>query len=97
MLNIFKKEREFVVEEKNVMNVLKVINNHLGYLEGQVGNCGWAEEPTKWFVVFYATNKRYGNILEELNKMGTFKLTVRPGGKTDIYFEENEVKEEESE
>ena len=90
MSSIFKKTREFIVEEKDVIDVLKAINKHLGWLDGQVGNCGWAEEPTKWFITFDATDKKYGRIINDLNEIGEFKLDVRPKGQMDVYFERYE-------
>ena len=85
---IFKKEREFIVEEQDVMDVLKAINKHLGYLDGAVGNCGWGDGlESKWFVSFYARDNKYQRIVNTLKEIGEFKLDVRPKGKIDIYFE----------
>ena len=91
MLSIFTKPREFIVDEKDVMDVLKTINTHLRYLDGQVGIHEWGGDDLviemKWFIAFYATDKKYEKIVKDLQKIGTFRLEVRPGGKEDIYFE----------
>jgi hypothetical protein len=88
MFNIFtKKPHEFIIEEKDVTTVLAVINNHRKSFETELGNCGWAEEPSKWFIMVYLRDKDYGKVIEELNKIGTFKLDVRPKGQVDLCFE----------
>ena len=87
-----KRNREIIVDEKDLIDVLKVINSHLGWLDGQVGNCGWVnDESSKWFVTFLATDKKYGKIMNELNLIGEFKLLIRPGGKEDICFVKQEA------
>lgn len=86
-MSIFKKCREFIIEEKDVTTVLSVINSHLKYSNLDVANCGWAnEESSKWFVMFDANDKRYGKIVKDLSTIGEFKLDVRPKGKVDLYF-----------
>lgn len=88
MFNIFrKKQHEFLMEEKDVTTVLEVINKHRKYFDTKIGNCGWAEEPSKWFVLVDLRDRDYGKIIEELNKIGTFKLDVRPKGQVDLFFE----------
>lgn len=86
--SIIKREREFIVEEQDVMDVLKAINEHLGYLNGSIGNCGWGDgEESKWFIMFYARDGKYQKIVSTLQEIGEFKLDVRPKGQIDIYFE----------
>ena len=99
MFGFVKRRREFIVEENDVMDVLKAINTHLHYLDGQVGNCGWGDgEESKWFVTFYANNKKYSRIIQDLNEIGEFKLSIRPKGQIDWCFNrkliEIEAKEE---
>lgn len=89
---MFKKQREFVVEENTGMDVLKAINTHLRYLDGQVGNCGWGgEDESKWFISFYATDKKYANIIKDLKEIGEFRIDIRPGGQMDVCFERKGV------
>lgn len=80
MFNLFdifaKKRRHLIVEEEDVMTVLKVFNkvNHsfkIGILMNmEIGNCGWAKEPSKWFINFDATNKKWKAIIAALKKEG---------------------------
>ena len=89
---MFKKDRDFIVEEKDVMDVLKVINNHLHYLDGQVGNCGWGGSlETKWFISFKATDKKYICIVDDLKEIGHFTAEFRPKGQMDIWFLKEEL------
>lgn len=83
-----KSRRVFIVEESDVTLVLAGINRqHKAAPSLRVGHCGWADEPTKWFVMFDANDKVYGNVVKNLKTIGKFKLEVRPGGIVDIYFE----------
>lgn len=91
MLEMFeqKTRREFITDEWLVTTVLSAIN---GQSRGKVlrnitvANCGWADEPPKWFVSFYVGNTMYGKIVKALNEVGKFKLDVRPGGQVDVVF-----------
>lgn len=87
MFGFTKRRREFIVDEQDLIHVLKAINNNLHYLDGQVGNCGWGDgEESKWFVLFYANNRKFSQIIQDLNEIGEFKLSVRPKGKIDWCF-----------
>ncbi len=87
MFNYFmKKTHMFIVEEKDVTTVLAVINKHRRYYDTRVGNCGWAEEPNKWFIGFDMRDKYYGEVVRDLNEIGNFKLDVRPAGQVDLIF-----------
>lgn len=78
---------EFIVEEKDVTIVLGVINSHRRGSEFSVGNCGWNEAPTKWFINFDSTDEQYGHIVDELNKLGAFELNVSPDfTRVDLYY-----------
>ena len=91
MISIFKSRRCFIVDEKDVTIVLEVMNKHHNRFSNRnlnIGNCGWAEEPTRWFIHFDATSKQYDKILKGLLKVGTFNVVERqPGGQEDLYFE----------
>ncbi len=89
MLSIFKNDsREFILEEKDVTTVLEVINsNYKTAPRLSVGNCGWADDPTKWFIIFNANDKIYGKVVKSLKEIGELKLDVRPGGQVDVCFE----------
>ena len=66
----FKKTRQFIVDEEDVMFVLKAVSNCQDWFDGSTGNCGWADEPNKWFVTFRATDKQYVNIIKKLREFG---------------------------
>lgn len=87
MFAFYKKFREFIVEEKDVTTILSIINQHQLYDTFKVGNCGWAEEPTKWFITFSTTDKTYGKIVKEMMKIGTLMVDIGPGGHVDLVFE----------
>lgn len=82
------RSREFIVDEKDVTTVVTVVNKHRRSYEVETNNCGWAKEPTKWFVAFDACDEEYGHIVDELNKLGTFRLNVSPSfTQVKLYFE----------
>ena len=89
MTLFIKKEREFIVEEKDVTSVLTVVNREAKFISYHIGNCGWANHPNKWFITFYATDKKYGRIMKGLTENGKFTVDVRPGGQVDLWFEKN--------
>lgn len=70
---MFKKRHFLIVEEADVMTLLKVLDEikrgsslFTVYMDMEIGNCGWAEEPTKWFVHFDVTNKQWRKVIENL-------------------------------
>lgn len=90
MLN--NKRRYIIVEEADVTTVLTAINRHRGFFSSTdniTGNCGWKDEPTKWYVRFSASNKQWGKIAGELSKLGNIIVNVTPRGATDLYFTRN--------
>jgi hypothetical protein len=89
MLMFNQKRRYLIVEEADVTTVLMTVNQNQGFFSKSdmaTGNCGWKEEPTKWFVRFYASDKVWGKIARELTKIGDINVHVAPGGATDLYF-----------
>lgn len=82
-----KKLRHFIVDEGDVMIVLKAVSNYQQWFDGSTGNCGWADEPNKWFVTFRATDKQYKDIIKKLKEFGHFIVKYSPGGMTEICFE----------
>ena len=79
--------REFILEEEHVVNVLKVINKHRKLYGYRIGNCGWSDMPTKWFIMFDVTDKTYGKIVRDLRRIGDFNLEVSPSGVVNISYE----------
>lgn len=87
MFGLLKKTYSLHMDEKEVTTVLRVINQKCGCQQLYVDSCGWAKESEKWFILFNATEKQYGNIVKELKKIGHFKVEVRDG--VDIVFEKD--------
>jgi hypothetical protein len=81
--------RNLIVEESDVTTVLAAINHHQGFFSNNdknAGNCGWAKEPTKWYVRFYASDRQWGRIAGELSKLGKIYVNVTPSGATELYY-----------
>ena len=81
--------RKIIVEETDVTTVLAAINKHQGFFtnaDKRVGECGWAEDPTKWFVHFYATSREWGRITKVLAETGEIIIKVAPGGATEMHY-----------
>lgn len=83
LLNSFvTKRRHLIVEENDVMTVLKVLNEvksnskiHI-LMSMEVGNCGWTDDPTKWFIHFDATNKQWSSVITKINEANR-KIVLR--------------------
>lgn len=84
---IISKEREIIVNVDDVMAILKAINIHLGYLDGQVGALELGDDKSKWFVSFNANDKEYGAIIKELERKGEFKLKPNSDDELKVVFE----------
>lgn len=73
------KTHELILEEKDVIATLNVINNHQKWYINQklaVGSCCWEDEPTKWAIYFNATSVQWSNIIHDLMESG-FTLIVK--------------------
>lgn len=84
--------RKLIVEEADVTTVLAAINRHQGFFSNinkRVGNCGWADEATKWYVHFYASSREWGQIAKDLSEFGIIRVNVTPGGATELYYARN--------
>ena len=86
-LSDYKVSRQYLIlEEKNVTEVISVVNKPFGKIfrpNMTVGNCGWADEPSKWFVHFDAPLKYWMSIITELNAKG-YELTIDKRNPKDI-------------
>lgn len=80
------KRYELIADERDVTKILEVVNRYRQYYDFRVGNCGWALEPTKWFIMFHATDKVWINVLRDLQHMGDIHIDIRPGGQMDLCF-----------
>lgn len=67
------KRYHIVLDEVDVMNALKVIDRcHRSVPEIRVGNCGWAEDPNKWFIHFTTTVSKWETIRKDLKVVRVF-------------------------
>lgn len=85
----YQETRKLIVEESDVTTVLATINRHQGFFSDvnkRVGECGWADEPTKWYVQFYASTKEWRRITKDLSELGEIIMKLAPGGATDMYY-----------
>lgn len=90
MLN--KIERKLIVEEKDVTTVMAVINRHHSFFSNKkmtTGNCGWKDQPDKWYIYFYASGKEWGSIVGELSTLGNITVDVTPRGATVLHYVRN--------
>ena len=86
------KRHELIVEEKDVTTVIKVINEQYWFFSNtlkRVGACGWSDEPTKWYVEFYASAREFRRAMKNLSELGGISVKVGPRGTTDLYFMRN--------
>lgn len=85
----YQKNHKLFVEETDVTTVLAAINRYQGVFSNNyklVGSCGWDDEPTKWFVSFWTTDKKWGCMAADLSDIGEITVKVTPGGATELYF-----------
>lgn len=79
MFNLFTEYRNLVMDEKDVITILSIVNKHLPIrVNYRISNCRWADEPKKWFIDFCATDLRYGRIIKDINKIGKVYLVESP-------------------
>lgn len=67
------KRHYLILEEKDVTKTLSVINRQSTLFINQkmaVGNCGWADETTKWFIHFDASESQWKKIKTDLKNEG---------------------------
>ena len=77
MLDIFKRKRIVIMEERDLTKVLNIINYHVTITldDGFMVKCyDWDGPERKWFVVFYSINKQWERILEELKALDSVEV-----------------------
>lgn len=73
------KEHELILEEEDVLDVLKVVNEFRVWYVNQklsVDTCGWEDEPTKWAIYFNATSLQWCKIFNDLTDKG-FSFVIK--------------------
>lgn len=80
LLDKFITERHhLILEEEDVYLVLGVINSHhKAAPEVRVGNCGWGDDPKKWFIFVSLTKEKWEIIRRELKVIRVFSNTDIP-------------------
>lgn len=87
MFGFNEKTYTLFTDEKNITTVLDVVNRHCRITSNRrAGNCHWAGDPTRWFVMFNTNDKRYAEIIKDLQKIGQINISVR-GNNVDLVFE----------
>lgn len=79
MINLFsifvKKRHALIVDESDVMTTLKVLDeishkSRFHIITGmEIGNCGWSNDPTAWFIHYDATAKQWRSVIEKFEQM----------------------------
>lgn len=71
-----------IVEEEDIIRVLKVINKHHRLVPNMaIGNCGWGDDTKKWFIYFTTTEYKWDLIRNDLKVVRVFKNTDIPKDK----------------
>lgn len=85
--SIVVKSYNIVMEEQDVTKTLKVIQKHHKLLPSmRVGNCGWADDPNKWFIIVTTSKAKWGVIRKELNIARVFDNGEIPKNSAGIIF-----------
>lgn len=63
--------RTIVMSEKDVTTVIDIFNKNTTDVTFRIGNCGWAEDTDKWFVIPNGRKKEIRKALNALNEIGT--------------------------
>ena len=65
--------RELIVEHDDVMLVLECLDEikrdsrfFTILMDMEIGNCGWAHEPSKWFIQVDMTNEQWDKLIDKL-------------------------------
>lgn len=67
------KRHYLIVDEKNVLEVLREIDKQIVWYINQslsIDNCMWADDPTKWFINFNASEDQWMSIIDGLEEIG---------------------------
>lgn len=77
MIDIFKRRRTIIMDEKDVTKVIKIINKHINITCDQglfIEHCGWEEAPERWFILVYSTNRQWQKIFEDLQYISSIEV-----------------------
>lgn len=75
-----------VLDRNDVLTAIEVINKFESWYVGQnlaVGNCGWANEPYKWFIHFTAPVSKWRKMIGEFTHKN-FELLVKEPEHLDV-------------
>lgn len=71
-----KRRHRLILDDSDILTMLKVLDDikresrFYIAMDMEIGNCGWADEPEKWFMFFDETNKQWKSTIAKLNAIG---------------------------
>lgn len=72
---LLKRRHEIVLDEKDVTRAIQAIGKSIGIRnEVAIGNCCWANEPSKWFIHFTLSNKDWKSAVLKLQEIESVKI-----------------------
>ena len=81
------KRFHLVLDECDVIRTITVINrHHRFYPTYSVGNCGWADDRTKWFINFTTTIHKWKKMRHELCITRVFDICDIPEDSKGVIF-----------
>lgn len=81
------KRFHLIMEEGDVISVLKNIQHHHKTIPDMaVGNCGWADDPSKWFVHFSTSEFKWNLIRKDLKVVRVYEEKEIPKDKKGVIY-----------
>lgn len=80
MGKVIAKSHSLYMHELDVTRFLSVVNSvvSIRHCDMRVGNCGWADSPSAWFLYFKATDKEWKKIVRRLNVIRVWSVIEIP-------------------
>ncbi len=76
-----KRRHHLILDESSIVTMLKVLDETKReskfriLMDMEIGNCGWMDEPEKWFMFFEVTNKQWKTVITKLSAID-FQLVL---------------------
>lgn len=70
--NLIVIRRQLIVNEDDIMGLLRIFDrvNHRFrndvLMDMEIGRCGWADDPNKWYIHFGTSNRKWRSIIMEI-------------------------------
>lgn len=90
---IIVKRHRLIVEENDMTELLTIFNSHTSNVVKQkqvIGNCGWKDYKTKWFMFISVSNANWNDIEDELVSKG-FVMEIKEDGYTYLTKEKKNI------